>query len=122
MTSLIELSLEASMRIQLLGYSALLLVTLSAFLYFLWSYHECPPIKDKRPLIMPIFVSAAWFFVSVDGIRAIFFPTTTTLDKMTSIILIIVTLFTLISFVRHYIRGRHNDLGTTKSPLHHSDR
>lgn len=87
-------------------YAILILVSLITFLYTIWSYYECPKTRSHRPYIFPIFVSAAWIVVSLQGLTG----RHGAVDGYSLLGLSIATLVSLLIFIRYYrqCRGEHN--------------
>lgn len=95
------------MNIFVLAYAGLILVSLLAVLYTLWAYHHCPSNRSHRPLVFPFICSLAWFLVGVEQLVAYIRRTHGSVDGITMIVLISVTLIALLYFVKHYIFQRH---------------
>ena len=87
-------------------YAILILVSLITFLYTIWSYYECPKTRSHRPYIFPIFVSAAWIVVSLQGLAG----RHGAVDGYSLLGLSIATLLSLLIFIRYYrqCRGEHH--------------
>jgi len=95
------------MSLLVVVYSTLILVSVLATGYALWAYHLCPSNRSHRPLILPIVCSIAWFIVSVDQLVALVHKAHGTVDGLTMVMLITVTLVALLYFVQHYVQGRN---------------
>lgn len=82
-------------------YSLIVLISLTTFLYSLWSYHECPATRSHKPYVFPIFVSLGWFIYSIDSIAR-----PTKVDGYALLVLIFFTLLALLIYVHHYRNDR----------------
>ena len=89
-------------------YAILILVSLITFLYTIWSYYECPKTRSHRPYIFPIFVSAAWIVVSLQGLAG----RHGAVDGYSLLGLSIVTLLSLLIFIRYYRQCRGEPYGS----------
>lgn len=94
------------MSLLVLVYATLILVSVLSTAYTLWAYHQCPSNRSHRPLILPIVCSVAWFLVSIDQLVAVVRRVHGTVDGITMLMLITVTLAALLYFVQYYVHGR----------------
>ena len=94
------------MSVLVIVYATLILVSVLSTAYTLWAYHQCPSNRSHRPLILPIVCSVAWFLVSIDQLVAVMRRVHGTVDGLTMVMLIAVTLAALLYFVQHYVQGR----------------
>ena len=94
------------MSVLVIVYATLILVSVLSTAYTLWAYHQCPSNRSHRPLILPIMCSIAWFLVSIDQLVAVMHRSHGTVDGLTMVMLITVTLAALLYFVQHYVQGR----------------
>ena len=101
------------MSVLVLVYATLILVSVLSTAYTLWAYHQCPSNRSHRPLILPIVCSVAWFLVSIDQLVAVMHRVHGTVDGLTMVMLITVTLVALLYFVQHYVQGR-----SASCPIH----
>ncbi len=90
-------------RVILLGYAFLILVALVASMYTMWAYSACPSNRNHRPLIFPIICSMSWFLVGVDQLVATIGKKHGSVDGLTVVLLIAVTLGALLYFVHGYV-------------------
>lgn len=104
------------MSILVVVYATLILVSVLSTAYTLWAYHLCPSNRSHRPLVLPIVCSIAWFLVSVDQLIALMHKAHGTVDGLTMVMLITVTLASLLYFVQHYVQGR-----SLSCVLHHRE-
>jgi heme/copper-type cytochrome/quinol oxidase subunit 3 len=105
------------MSVLVIVYATLILVSVLSTAYTLYAYHMCPSNRSHRPLILPIVCSIAWFLVSVDQLVAMMHQAHGTMDGLTMVMLITVTLAALLYFVQHYVQGR-----SLSCAIHHSER
>lgn len=94
------------MSVLVIVYATLILVSVLSTAYTLWAYHQCPSNSSHRPWILPIVCSVAWFLVSIDQLVAVMHRVHGTVDGLTMVMLITVTLAALLYFVQHYVQGR----------------
>ena len=94
------------MSVLVIVYATLILISVLSTAYTLWAYHQCPSNRNHRPLILPIVCSVAWFLVSIDQLVAVLRRVHGTVDGLTMVMLITVTLAALLYFVHHYVQGR----------------
>lgn len=94
------------MSVLVIVYATLILVSVLSTAYTLWAYHQCPSNRNHRPLILPIVCSVAWFLVSIDQLVAVMRRVHGTVDGLTMVMLIAVTLAALLYFVQHYVQSR----------------
>lgn len=94
-------------RFVVLAYAFLILVALLASIYCMWAYSACPVNRNPRPLIFPIMCSISWFLVGVDQLVATISRKHGSVDGLTVVLLIGVTLAALLYFVHGYTMVRH---------------
>lgn len=95
------------MRFVVMSYALLILISLVAAMFSIWAYHTCPANRNHKPLIFPIVCSISWFLVGVDQLVAVMIGTHGTIDGLTLILLITVTIVALVYFVNSYVMLRH---------------
>ena len=94
------------MSVLVIVYATLILVSVLSTAYTLWAYHQCPNNRSHRPWILPIVCSVAWFLVSIDQLVAVMRRVHGTVDGLTMVMLIAVTLAALLYFVQPHVHGR----------------
>lgn len=94
-------------RVVVLSYAFLILISLVASMYTMWAYSACPSNRSHRPLIFPIMCSISWFLVGVDQLVATIGRKHGSVDGITVVLLIGVTLAALLYFVHGYVMVRH---------------
>lgn len=96
------------MHLITMAYTSLILASLVATVYTVWAYNSCPVDRSHRPLVFPMICSMAWFLVSTDTAVAHFRGTHGSVDGTTVIVLIVVTLISIISFTKAYVKERRH--------------
>lgn len=81
-------------------YVTLFLSSLVTFLYALGAYYECPNTRSHKPYIFPIFVSAGWILLAIQGLTGV------KPDMHSLLGLAIGTLVALAILLYHYRRQR----------------
>ena len=94
-------------RVITLAYALLILISLVASMYTMWAYSVCPANRSHRPLIFPMMCSIAWFLVGVDQLVATIGKRHGSVDGLTIVILVAITLGALLYFVHGYLMVRH---------------
>lgn len=94
-------------RVITLAYAFLILIALFASMYTMWAYNACPSNRSHKPLVFPIMCSISWFLVGVDQLVATIGRKHGSVDGVTIVLLIAITLGALLYFVHGYVMVRH---------------
>jgi len=98
-------------------YALLLLVSLSTFIYALWSYYECPATRSHKPYVFPIFASVGWFVLAVNDLMVYGNGQGIPANISSFVLLTAITLLALLIFVHYYRRDRHHEAIREKNPV-----
>ena len=98
-------------------YALLLLVSLSTFIYALWSYYECPSTRSHKPYVFPIFASVGWFVLAVNDLMVYGNGKGIPANISSFVLLTAITLLALLIFVHYYRRDRQHEAIREKNPV-----
>ena len=98
-------------------YALLLLVSLSTFIYALWSYYECPATRSHKPYVFPIFASVGWFVLAVNDLMVYGNGKGIPANISSFVLLTAITLLALLIFVHYYRRDRNHEAIREKNPF-----